>query len=59
MIRAYEYELTERRIDNCFIAAENTVDEHMKNMWRQKAMYLIRQLGNINREMYERSNRGI
>jgi len=59
MIRAYEYELTERRIDNCFTAAENTVDEHMKNMWRQKAMYLIRQLGNINREMYERSNRGI
>lgn len=59
MIRAYEYQLIEKRIDNCFTAAENAIDKHMKNMWRQKAMYLIRQLGNINREMYERSNRGI
>ena len=58
MITAEQYMSLEKKIDNCFTAADNAIDNHMKNMWRQKAMYLIRQLGNINRDMYERNNRG-
>ena len=44
MISVEEYQLTEKRIDACFLAAEQTDDNDMKNMWYQKGMALVRKL---------------
>lgn len=59
MITMDQYQIMEKRIENCFAAADKAIDKHMKNMWYQKGMYLVRQLANINREMYVRSNQRI
>ena len=44
MINADDYQLTEKRIDACFLAAEQTDDSDMKKMWYQKGMSLVRKL---------------
>ena len=44
MISVDDYQLTEKRIDACFLAAEQTDDEDMKKMWYQKGMSLVRKL---------------
>ena len=44
MISVEEYQLNEKRIDACFLAAEQADDKDMKNMWYQKGMALVRKL---------------
>ena len=44
MISVNDYQLTEKRIDACFLAAEQTDDVDMKKMWYQKGMSLVRKL---------------
>ena len=44
MISVDDYQLTEKRIDACFLAAEQTDDADMKKMWYQKGMSLVRKL---------------
>ena len=44
MISVEQYQVTERRIELCFLAAERANDVNMRNMWHQKGMALIRQL---------------
>jgi hypothetical protein len=39
-----EYKLYERRIDNCFRAADNSKDEDFKKFWYQTAMALLRKM---------------
>ena len=39
-----EFKLYERRIDNCFKAAENATDPDFKKFWHQTAMTLLRKM---------------
>lgn len=41
---ADEIMLYERRIDNCFNAAERATDQHFKSFWYQTAMTLLRKM---------------
>ena len=39
-----EFKLYERRIDNCFLAAENAQDPDFKKFWYQTGMALLRKM---------------
>jgi|TARA_E500000318_G_C3388760_1_gene145088 hypothetical protein len=39
-----QFQLYERRIDNCLKAAENAVDQNMKDFWQLTAMSLLRKM---------------
>lgn len=41
---ADEFMLYERRIDNCFTAAERATDPHFRMFWYQTAMTLLRKM---------------
>lgn len=41
---ADEFMLYERRIDNCFTAAERAKDPHFRIFWYQTAMALVRKM---------------
>lgn len=38
------FELYEKRIDNCFLAAERAKDPHFRMFWYQTAMTLLRKM---------------
>lgn len=39
-----QFQLYERRIDNCFRAAERASDPHFRMFWYQTAMTLLRKM---------------
>lgn len=39
-----EFQLFERRIDNCFKASDETTDDDMRHFWIQTACALLRKL---------------
>ena len=41
---AEQFQLYERRIDNCFTAAERATDPHFRMFWYQTAMTLLRKM---------------
>lgn len=38
------FQLYEKRIDNCFLAAERAKDPHFRIFWYQTAMALVRKM---------------